>query len=73
MSAKSGVLEWHSVTVPSAWVSSAAMGLPTMLLRPSTTHRFPAGEMPYSRSISITPAGVQGRNTGSPMFSRPTL
>ena len=36
------------------------MGLPTMLLRPSTTHRFPAGEMPYSRSISITPAGVQG-------------
>ena len=50
-----------------------AMGLPTMLLRPSTTHRFPRTEMPYSRSISMTPAGVQGRNTGSPIISRPTL
>ena len=61
------------VTVPSCWSSSVAMGLPTMLLRPSTTHRFPAGEMPYSPSISMTPAGVQGRNTGSPAVRRPTL
>ena len=73
MAARSGVREWHTVTVPSAWVSSIAMGLPTMLLRPSTTHRFPAGEMPYSLSISMTPAGVQGRNTGAPMDSRPTF
>ena len=29
--------------------------------------------MPYSFSISMTPAGVQGRNTGSPIISRPTL
>ena len=36
MAARSGVLEWQTVTVPSCWSSSMAMGLPTMLLRPST-------------------------------------
>ena len=71
--AKSSVREWQMVTVPSRWVRRAAMGLPTMLLRPSTTHRFPRMGMSYSSSISITPAGVQGTNAGSPMTIRPTL
>ena len=73
MAASPGVLEWQTVTVPSCWSSSMAMGLPTILLRPSTTHRLPRTGMPYSRSISMTPAGVHGRNTGSPIIRRPTL
>ena len=71
--ARSGVREWQVVTVPLCCNSSAPMGLPTMLLRPSTTQCFPATGMSYSFSISMTPAGVQGKNTGSPMTSRPTL
>ena len=48
--ARSGVREWHTVTVAlpkgEAAESSMAMGLPTMLLRPMTTARLPAGERP---------------------------
>ena len=39
---RSFVFEWQTVTVASRAVSSAAIGLPTMSLRPSTTARRPA-------------------------------
>ena len=42
--ARSRVREWQTVTVASAAVSSTAIGLPTMLERPSTTARAP-GEL----------------------------
>ena len=50
-----------------------ALDFPTKEETLSFLDRFPAGEMPYSLSISMTPAGVQGRNTGAPMDSRPTF
>ena len=40
------VLEWHTVTVPFSLSSSMAMGLPTILLLPSTTHSFPSISIP---------------------------
>ena len=47
---RSGVREWHTVTVAlpkGVWAaSSMAMGLPTMLLRPTTTAFLPAGDRP---------------------------
>ena len=38
--------EWQTVTVASACISSSAIGLPTMSLRPSTTARRPASATP---------------------------
>ena len=64
-SARSGVRLWQTVTVASSARSSRAMGFPTMLLRPTTTQCFPAGEMPYARSRAMIPAGVQGRHNTS--------
>ena len=49
------------------------MGLPTMLLRPTTTQCLPSTSMWYSSSIFMTPAGVQGRKLGSPIMILPTL
>ena len=42
MAAPSGVREWTTVTVASRRCSSCAAGVPTMLLRPTTTARLPA-------------------------------
>ena len=44
-----------------------------MLLRPIITQSLPAVSMLYFLSISITPAGVQGRKSGLPVISLPTL
>ena len=55
-------LRRFSTVFPACGSSSSAIGLPTMLLRPTTTHSFPATSTPLRRSSSITPAGVQGRN-----------
>ena len=62
--ARLAVRLWQMVTVADAFSSSIAMGLPTMSERPSTTADLPAGSMPRRRSISITPAGVQGCRPG---------
>lgn len=56
--------EWQTVTVASApfFISSRAMGLPTMRLRPITTARLPfVGTSARLRS-SIMPAGVHATN-----------
>ena len=37
------------------------------------TQCFPAGSIPYSFSIRMTPAGVQGWKPASPIISCPTL
>ena len=39
------------------------MGFPTMLLLPITTQFFPEISTPVLSISSITPAGVQGRNS----------
>ena len=69
---------WQTVTVQSApsppCIISAAIGLPTMLLRPSTTHSAPRVSTPLRRSSSCTPAGVQGaKPSRSPISSLPTF
>ena len=50
-----------------------ATGLPTMLLRPTTTAFFPAMGSPVDSIMRTTPLGVQGTNTGSPATNRPML
>jgi hypothetical protein len=78
-SARFLVREWQTVTVQSAplplWISSAAIGLPTMLLRPRITASFPRSRRPIaSSSITCTPAGVQGRKPSvCPMSILPTF
>ncbi|MNC63719.1 hypothetical protein D3C75_1138650 [compost metagenome] len=49
------------------------MGLPTMLLRPTTTACLPAISTFIRFSTSMTPAGVQGRKPGLPIIRLPTL
>ena len=50
------------------------MGLPTILLRPTTTQRLPRISMPDRSSIWMTPAGVQLTSAvSSPMADLPTL
>ncbi len=54
------VFEWQTVTVPFAFMRSCAIGLPTMLLLPTTTQFFPSISMLYSFNILIIPSGVHG-------------
>ena len=70
---RSGVLVWQMVTVAFSRSMSMAWGFPTILDRPTMTQCLPAGSMPYSWSIRITPAGVQGWKPFSPIISCPTL
>jgi hypothetical protein len=42
-----GVREWQQVTVPFMDCKRHTMGMPTMLLRPSTTQVLPLGLMSY--------------------------
>src|SRR5829696_7805486 len=52
----------------------AAIGLPTIVLRPMTTQSAPAVLTPYSPRSSCTPAAVQGTNPSvCPISSLPTL
>ena len=53
------------MTVALACISSSAMGLPTMSLRPSTTAFAPSMAIPLRRRISITPRGVQATSCGA--------
>src|SRR5438094_756857 len=76
--ARSRVCEWQRVTVALAclafWIRMAAIGLPTMLPRPSTTTSAPSILTCERMSNSCTPAGVQGRKPEvSPSISLPTL
>ena len=71
--ASSRVREWQTVTVASACISSSAIGLPTISLRPSTTARRPASSTPLRASSCITPAGVQGTKRARFCSSRPTF
>jgi len=55
-----------------SWIMRAAIGLPTMLLRPISTHSLPDVSTPLCRSSSCTPAGVQGaKPSRSPISSLP--
>src|SRR5712692_1235618 len=65
------VFEWQMVTVAFACISSSAMGLPTMSLRPTTTASAPSIRIPLRRRISIAPAGVQATSPGRPETRRP--
>ena len=65
--------EWHIVTVAFSCKSSIAIGLPTILLRPTMTACLPAIGMSDRFNISITPAGVHGTSASSPRLSRPTF
>ena len=71
--ARSRVCRWQYVTVASALSSISPIGRPTMLLRPTMTQCLPSGEMPYSCSMSIIPAGVHGISVPSPVTMRPTF
>ena len=55
---RSRVFEWQMVTVALLLVSSIAVGLPTMSLRPTTTASAPGMVMSLRRRISMMPAGV---------------
>ena len=50
-----------------------AMGVPTILLRPTTTQCFPSVSIPERVSKSTMPAGVAGRKVGKPSTMLPTL
>src|SRR4029077_12868012 len=70
--------EWQIVTVASpplpGWIRRLAMGLPTMLDRPTITALAPLGSIPDRSSISCTPYGVAGRRpVRSPMDTLPTF
>ena len=49
------------------------IGIPTILLRPTTTQSFPSIEMPERFNNWIIPAGVQDTKPGSPVDKAPTL
>ena len=70
---KSLVLECAIVTVAFSLSINIAIGFPTILLLPITTHSLPSISMSVLLIISIIPAGVQGKNVGAPMVSSPTL
>ena len=71
--ARSRVFEVQTVTVALRPSSMIAMGLPTMLLRPTTTASLPARSAPILSSIAMHPAGVQGANPGFPTTRLPTF
>ena len=60
IAARSRVFEWQIVTVAPAFTSISAMGLPTMVERPTITACIPSTAMPSCSSIFITPQGVHG-------------
>ena len=64
---------WQMVTVQFACSSSIAIGLPTMLLRPTTTASLPSRSIPVRRIISIAPLGVHATTPGCPLIIRPAL
>ena len=64
---------WQTVTVACSRRRRSAIGLPTTLLRPTTTARRPASATPLRRSSSMPPAGVLGTSAGRPSASRPAL
>ena len=70
---RSRVREWQTVTVACRCSSRAAIGFPTMSLRPMTTARRPSMGMPDRSSSSTTPDGVPGAKAGRFCVSRPTL
>ncbi len=60
IAARSRVFEWQMVTVAPALRRSSAMGLPTMVERPTTTACLPSTGIDSCSSIFITPKGVHG-------------
>jgi hypothetical protein len=67
------VLEWATVTVQLWPTRSCAMGLPTMLERPTTTASSPARSRRTDRISSRQPRGVQDTRPGAPVMSLPAL
>ncbi len=65
--------ECATVTVALREVSSSAMGLPTIRLRPTTTASAPSSSTPARSSSHMIPAGVHGTEPGSPRIRRPRL
>ena len=71
--ARSAVRLWQMVTVAFSCKSSSAMGLPTMLLRPTTTASLPLMGIPARLSMCSAPFGVQATTQSSPRDRRPAL
>ena len=70
---KRQVWECAIVTVPFSASSSCAIGLPTILLLPITTHSFPSIRISERFNSSMMPAGVPGTKPSSPQLNAPTL
>ena len=72
--ARSRVREVQMVTVALRWSSMSAIGLPTMLLRPTTTASRPSSATPDADpACAMHPAGVHGTNPGWPTTRLPTF
>ena len=71
--ARSRVREWQTVTVAFRSNSMSATGLPTVLLRPTTTARLPSISTPVESISSIIPLGVQALLHSSFSTSLPTF
>ena len=54
------------ITVASARMSSTTIGLPTILLAPTQTHRAPTNSIPVDSIISITARAVHGTKLRRP-------
>ena len=67
------VCEWQTVTVAFSLSISIAIGLPTMLDRPTTTACSPCTLIFSAANIFITPNGVQEMNCGLPCANKPTF
>ena len=63
---RSSVYLFVEITVASARISRTAIGLPTMLLAPTITHRFPRSSMPVDSIISTDANAVQGTRLRRP-------
>ncbi len=70
---RSRLRECTTVTVQSACSSRAAMGLPTMFERPTTTACLPRSSPQASRSRRMQPLGVHGVSTSRPWARPPTF
>src|SRR5262249_4984575 len=72
-SLKLAVREWQIVTVACLSRSISATGLPTILLRPTTTAFFPLGSQPTDSKSFMIPIGVQGLKPSPPRSNIPWL
>ena len=64
---------WQIVSVAFAWSSSSETGLPTIMLRPTTTARAPEVRIRYSSRSAMIPSGVAPTCRRRPIRRSPAL